>query len=251
MLSKSEKIWIKSLKDKKTRYQRKEFVAEGSKLVIDLIKARPDHLQLICCTKTWLDDNPEIDAKYQNAIRTVTASVLHSISSLKSTEEVLAVFSFPVFNENQESDESGMIVFLDKIRDPGNLGTVLRTADWFGITSVYCSPDTVDAFNNKSIQATMSSIMRVQLIPVSWQEFKHRFSNIPIYAACSDGLPIYECNRGGVKIICIGNESNGLSEEILQDCNVKIAIPGNKSLGAESLNAAVAASLIIAWNSYG
>ncbi len=250
MLSKSEKSWIKSLKDKKTRYQKNEFVAEGSKIVSDILKEAPDKLKLLCCTELWATDHSAMVQKHSSQLRIVTETILDSVASLKSTQEVIAVFDFPDYNL-QVLKQDSFVLYLEKIRDPGNLGTILRTADWMGISKVYGSPDCVDPFNNKCIQATMASIMRVEFIMKTWDEMKLLFPGAMYYAAVSDGMSITQCESGDVNFVCIGNEAKGLSDKVLTDCQNTLSIPGDHSLGAESLNAAVAASLIMAWKVFG
>ncbi len=250
MLSKSEKLWIKSLKDKKIRYIQKEFIAEGSRIVIDLIKSAPDKLKFLCATPEWYSNFEPVLIDNNDKIHIISADILQSVSTLKSTEEVLAIFEIPEFTEVPYM-ENQLIIYLDKIRDPGNLGSIIRSADWFGLSQLYCSTDCVDPFNNKCVQATMSSIMRVQLIIKSWNEMSSTFSSIEKYAATADGQSLYELNKSAINFICIGNEANGLSDEILNQCSKKISIPSIHSLGAESLNVAVACSLIMAWKTFG
>jgi len=250
MLSKSEKIWIKSLKNKKIRYIQKEFIAEGSRIVLDLIKSAPDKLKFLCATPQWYSSFEPVLIPNKEKIHIISADILQSVSTLKSTEEVLAIFDMPEFAEASPS-ENQFIIYLDKIRDPGNLGSIIRSADWFGLPLLYCSPDCVDPFNNKCVQATMSSIMRVQLIIKSWNEMTSTFSAIDKYAATADGQSLYELDKSAINFICIGNEANGLSDEILNQCSKKISIPAIHSLGAESLNASVACSLIMAWKRFG
>ncbi|MBK6546687.1 MAG: RNA methyltransferase [Saprospiraceae bacterium] len=246
MLSKSEKLWINSLKEKKIRYLRQQFIAEGSRLILDLIKTAPDKLQMICATKTWALNNESDLQNHNPKLKIVELSVLHAVSSLKTTDEVLAVFDFPEIDVNR-TPQSNVLLYLDRIRDPGNLGSIIRSADWFGIQQIYCSLDTVDPFNNKCVQATMSSIMRVAVIHCSWDQMLIDFKNINKFATVLNGQPYYEIEKTGSQLICIGNEAQGLSDPIINSCNKTISIPSNKSLGAESLNAAIASSILMAW----
>ncbi len=250
MLSKSEKIWIKSLKDKKIRQLQKQFIAEGSRIVLDLIKETPQNLKLLCATSIWIEKYEPLLDGFKERTRVLSDSELQAVSNLKSTEEVLAIFAMPEFNEEERSVPS-LIIYLDQIRDPGNLGTIIRSADWFGLKQLYCSPDCVDPFNNKTVQATMSSILRVQVMTKNWMEMQELFPGMDKYAAAADGKNIYEMNKGQVNFICIGNEANGLSPEVINQCKMKISIPSSRSLGAESLNASVACSLIMAWKMFG
>lgn len=250
MLSKSEKIWIKSLKNKETRFLQKEFIAEGSRIVLDLIKAAPEKLKFLCTTKEWYEKNaPTMDLN-ANKIRIISSDLLQSVSSLKTTEEVLAIYSFPEYLTSNKVGNQ-IIIYLDRIRDPGNLGAIIRSADWFGIQQIFCSPDSVDSFNNKCVQATMSSIMRVQVVIKTWEDMLKEYDAADKFAATADSTSIYNFKREDIGFVCIGNEANGLSSEILNHCKHKVSIPANRSLGAESLNAAVACSLIMAWKTFG
>ena len=250
MLSKSEKIWIKSLKEKKTRNLRNEFIAEGSRLVLDMIKATPEKLKLLCATPEWHAKFEPILATSFKEVRIISKDILQSISSLKTTEEVLAIFSFPE-KQNANYVANKLIIYLDNIRDPGNLGTIIRSADWFGISQLFCAPGCADPFNNKCVQATMSSIMRVQVFLKTWDEMLESYKAMDKFAASSDGLSIYDFKKESINFICIGNEANGISPEILRHCKHSVSIPSTHSLGAESLNAAVACSLIMGWKTYG
>jgi TrmH family RNA methyltransferase len=249
MLSKSEKNWIKSLKDKKTRQENRKFIAEGSKIILDLFKEHPDKLKLLCCTNEWLEKLRPVIKFDPNVLRILSNSELQSVATLKSTEEVLAVFSYP--DHEPSHPTKNLIIYLDNITDPGNLGTIIRTADWFGLSQLFCSPGCVDPFNNKCIQATMSSIFRVNIITKTWEEMNRSFEGTKKYAATMNGTSIYDLSKDDVNFVCIGNEANGISEDVLKDCSNTISIPATHSLGAESLNAAIACSLIMAWKTFG
>jgi TrmH family RNA methyltransferase len=248
MLSKLEKNRIKSLKDKKIRKEHNEFIAEGSRIIKDLIDAAPERVKLICATSDWCENSNAILQKITCPVHVIEPSLLQALASLKTTKEVLAIFTVPDFKNNIKDPD--WILYLDNIRDPGNLGTILRTADWFGIHNIYCSPDCVDPFNNKCIQSSMSSIFRVQVIERPWQQMLIDFKDVKKYAADTTGNSIYNLDPKEIKFICIGNEANGLSEEIRSNCEYTIAIPAEHSLGAESLNAAIATGLIMGWKTF-
>ena len=250
MLSKSEKLWIKSLKNKQTRYLQNEFIAEGSRIVLDLIRAAPQKLKFLCATEEWYANFGPLLTNHTKKIRIISNQILQSVSSLKSTEEVLAIFSFPDSPATIKSDNR-LIIYLEHIKDPGNLGTIIRSADWFGLQRIYCSPDSVDPFNNKCVQATMSSIMRVQVSAMTWEEMLEKYDTVDKYAAAADGESIYKLHQDDIQFICIGNEAHGLSPQIVKQCKMKVSIPSYNSLGAESLNASVACSLIMAWKTFG
>ncbi|HEX5625967.1 MAG TPA: TrmH family RNA methyltransferase [Saprospiraceae bacterium] len=222
------------------------FVAEGSRLVLDLLRSAPEKLNILCCTKEWFDVHPELEILDSSRMRILEEHQLQSISSLKSTEEVLAVFGFPEFGEFR-INASELVIYLDRIRDPGNLGTIIRSADWFGLRQVYCTPDSVDVFNNKCVQASMASVMRVQVCYESWETMKSKFSGIPRHAAIMEGTPYYQLNPDDVQFICFGNEALGLSKELISDCPATISIPAENGSRAESLNLSIACSVLMAW----
>ncbi len=250
MISKSDKSLIISLKDRKIRHSKQLFLAEGSRLVLDLLKCSPQLFKRIICDKKWLEEQGGLLENMQHLIEEVSSSQLLSLSSLKSNKEVIGLLSWPNFNK-LEASKDRFIIYLDRINDPGNLGTIIRTADWFGINRIYCSPDSVDVFNNKSVQASMSSVARVEVAYKSWSEMMQLFPDIPKYAAVLNGQSLNELERKNVQFICIGNEANGLSEEVIQSCENTITIPKMGPSHSESLNAAVAAAILLSWKCIG
>ena len=246
MLSKSEKILINSLKDRKTRLLEKLYLAEGSRIVLDLINSVPDQVFKLVASPDWLSLNVQISSHFENVIIELPENQLQAVSTLKTTTEVLAIMKWPSFNHLINYKEP-YVLYLDRISDPGNLGTIIRTADWFGLYRIYCSPDSVDVFNNKCVQASMSGVSRVEVIQKSWKDLVELFPRHIRYAAMSDGQAYVDFNKENIQLICIGNEANGLSEEIINSCNYKISIPKAKNSKSESLNAAIAASIFMSW----
>lgn len=244
MLTKSDKLWIKSLQNKKLRWFHRMFVAEGSKVVVDLLTAKNMRLHMICGTKDWLNENSSILPLDVDKVIQIGDSFLKDLSALKTSDHVVAVFNFPDFTVKSH-DENCPVFYFERIRDPGNLGTIIRTADWFGINKLYCSHDCVDQFNNKCIQATMASISKVEIIHKDWNEMLEMFPSRKKFAAVMDGLSYSDYNGIELEFVCIGNESQGLSAGIVQDCEHKIAIPSSFSLGAQSLNAAIASAILM------
>lgn len=244
MLSKNEIKWIKSLHDKQQRYNDQMFVAEGSRLVLDLIRSKPNDLVNLLATKSWILKNQSKIAPFLNIIKEITESQFQQISKLSSTEEVLAIIKFPSWSASH-SPNPEISLFLDQIRDPGNMGTIIRTADWFGISTIYLSPGCVDPLNNKVIQASMSSVVRVKTIEIEIQNLKQSFAEHQFLGASLNGISYLEVDLKLPKIICLGNEANGLSSSVLDQCNQLINIP-SKTLGAESLNVGIAAGILMA-----
>ena len=245
MLSKARIKLINQLKQKKYRELHNMYVAEGSINVIDFLKSGTTVIELFA-TENWLHSNNTITKNYNAS--TVSAKELKKISSLSSPSEVLAIFSLPgnIFENN--IDTENLTIALDNISDPGNLGTIIRTADWFGIKQIFCSTNTVDAFNPKVVQATMGSLARVSITYINLKTlFINKPKNIPVFGALLSGKPITEIHTQKNGIILIGSEAHGISDELLPYVTQKITIPSynqNATNNLESLNASVANAII-------
>ena len=232
MLSKNQIKLIKSLESKKFRKREGLFVAEGPKVVGDLLRAgyQPHAI---------FSTEPRPDAEL------ITDDELHRISFLQHPQEILAVFHIPTPQESSNLHlPSDICLALDGVQDPGNVGTIIRIADWFGITHIYCSPDTADVYNPKVVQATMGSLAHVQitycdLVPLL------REAAVPVYGTLLDGQDIYQQPLSREGVIVMGNEGNGISPEVRQLVSHKLLIPNfNKNTEtAESLNVAIATAI--------
>jgi RNA methyltransferase, TrmH family len=244
MLVKSQVKYIQSLGQKKFRDSEAVFVAEGPKIINELLMAsntKPVHL---FATKNWIDENGEsMKALPAELLIEISDKELERISFLTTPNDVLGIFEKPVFNNVDVKNKITLI--LDGIQDPGNIGTIVRTADWFGVSQVVCSKESADVFNPKVVQSTMGSITRVQVIYEELKTFLSNHSNIPLYAATLDGKKINEVGKIEKGFIIIGNESKGISKELLALSTQQITIP--KSGNAESLNAAVATGIILSY----
>ncbi|MRJ10756.1 RNA methyltransferase [Ornithobacterium rhinotracheale] len=232
MVSKSTIKLIKSLQQKKYRNKHQLFVVEGIKSVQEFLKSR-FKLNAIYCLEELKND-------FKNA-EIVSEKELSQISALKNPQKVLAVFACEKNEFPTNLDE--LILALDNVQDPGNLGTILRLADWFGVKNIVCNSDTVDCYNPKTIQASMGSISRVRVFYTDLKEFLAQQKN-PIYGTFINGKNIYNQNLAQKGIIILGNEGKGISHEIEKLCTQRISIPqvGNST---ESLNVAMAASIVI------
>lgn len=233
MVSKSQTKLITSLKQKKYRDQTGLFVAEGPKVIAELFN---EGLKL-----KWffsVDSGQVIAENHYH----ITETDLKKISFLKTANTSLGVFEIP---KSKALRDSGLIVALDALRDPGNLGTIIRLCDWFGVQELVCSQDTVDCFNPKVVQATMGSLARVQVHYLSLSEYFSK-TQLPIYGGFMDGKNIYSEELPKNGIVVLGNEANGISEEILQKITHKISIPrfGNTQK-TESLNVATATAILL------
>ena len=243
MLSKNKIKYIRSLELKKKRKEEQVFVAEGHKLVGDLLGYFP--CKLLIATSNWLKMNHSATA---NEIIEVTQEELSRASLQKTPQEVLAVFVQPSYDLNPEVIKSSLCLALDDVQDPGNLGTIIRLADWFGIEHIICSQNTVDVYNPKTIQATMGGIARVKVYYTSLPEFIHSLGDTPVFGTFLDGENMYEQPLSTNGLIVMGNEGNGIGKEVEALINRKLYIP-NYPQGketSESLNVAIATAVICA-----
>lgn len=233
MLSKSQIKLITSLKQKKYRQQHGFFVVEGVKTIKELLQS---HLVLHALYTT---EPFNIDAKNEVLI---SETDLKRISFLTTPNTALAIFEIP---QPQPIEKKGLIVALDAVRDPGNLGTIIRLCDWFGVKDLVCSNETVDCFNPKVVQATMGSITRVAINYIDLADFL-KSTNLPIFGAFMEGENVYTKRLPENGILVMGNEANGISKEVEAMITDKIAIPRFGDLQAtESLNVATATAILL------
>ncbi len=243
MLVKSQVKYIQSLGQKKFRDADGVFIAEGVKIINELLEASNISVVNLFATENWLNVNNNLIKKLPpNKIIEVKESELERISFLQTPNEVAGIFSKPVFSNS--SVEKTITLLLDEIQDPGNLGTIIRTADWFNIKKIICSKNSADVFNPKVVQATMGSLTRVEILYEDLETVLHDHPHIPIYAATLHGQNIFEEKKISNGFILIGNESKGIKIELLNSSVRQITIP--KLGNAESLNAAVAAGIVMA-----
>ncbi|MBS1917007.1 MAG: RNA methyltransferase [Bacteroidetes bacterium] len=243
MLVKSQVKYIQSLSQKKFRDNENVFVAEGPKIINELLHATNVKPVSIFAGKEWIAENETLigQLSLKNVISGVSEKELERISFHTTPNDVLAVFKKPVHEETNIKDNVSLV--LDGIQDPGNLGTIVRIADWFGMKTIICSEDTADVFNPKVIQSTMGSIGRVDVRYKNLKRFLADHSTVPVYAATLGGENVVEMDKIKNGLIIIGNESKGIGKDILQLAKHQITIP--KKGKAESLNAAVAAGIIL------
>ena len=243
MLSKNKIKYIRSLELKKNRKEEHAFVAEGHKLVGDLLGHFP--CKLLVATHAWLERNPGMKA---DEIIEVTQEELTRASLQKAPQEVLAVFGQPTYEMDASAPLRNLCLALDDVQDPGNLGTIIRLADWFGIEHIFCSQGTVDVYNPKTIQATMGALARVKLHYCHLPSFIASLKDTPVYGTFLDGENMYGKNLSEHGLIVMGNEGNGISDEVGRLVNERLYIPNYppQRETSESLNVAIATSVICA-----
>jgi TrmH family RNA methyltransferase len=240
MLSKAQIKYIQSLQHKKNRQKSSQYVAEGDKIVQELLQAGMP-VKGVFATADWLEQHTALlDRLPAGAVAEVDATVLKQLSSLTTPNRAMALLDMPAA-ANPLPAAGTVALALEAIQDPGNMGTLIRIADWFGIPQIICSPDCVDVYNPKTIQATMGSIIRVRIAEYDIKELLQQ-TTLSSYAATLHGKNIANFPAMKEGIILIGNEGRGLTEEVIALATHRITIP--RLGGAESLNAAVAAGII-------
>lgn len=243
MLSKNDIKNIKSLEQKKFRMEKGLFIAEGHKLVGELLGKF--ECVLAAATENWIQSRHKIPAR---RIETVTPDELKRASLMQAPQDVLAVFRIPGNGTSIETAaKSGLVLALDDVQDPGNLGTIVRIADWFGIKQIFCSKGTVDIYNPKAIQATMGAIARVSVSYIDLKGSLEEISQkVPVYGTFLEGDIIYDTQLSGNGVIIMGNEGNGISRDIARTVNHKLFIPNwpQGAVTSESLNVAVATAVV-------
>jgi RNA methyltransferase, TrmH family len=243
MITKATIKYIQSLQHKKVRDEFNSFFAEGPKVVAELLEHNIFECEAIYCTQMGYDG---LDKKLVNRLADKICVIqdfeLEKISALTFANNVLAVFQKKAV-PNSINIANSLTLVLDDIQDPGNLGTIIRIADWFGVKTIFCSTATADCYNPKVVQSTMASLGRVNVVYGDIKEMLQKHSNIKKYAAVLAGKNINSIGKIKEGIIIIGNESKGISTEIIAMADEKISI---ERIGeAESLNAGVAAGIIL------
>lgn len=243
MLSKAKIKWINSLTLKKNRDEESVFVAEGVKLVSELLVSFPPLFL------AYTDENLLPIRQRRNSIEKVlvSESELLKISTQKSPQGIVAVFPKPKYEVNYEQIKNSLTIALDEIQDPGNLGTIIRLADWFGIKDVFCSTNTADIYGSKAVQATMGAVSRMRVHYVELSDFLQKTMSTPIYGTFMIGDNIYDEELTSNGIIVMGNEGKGISKEIVPFISKKLYIPSFPSYEqtSESLNVSAAMAITV------
>ena len=248
MLTNNKIKLIKSLDRKKSRTESGCFLVEGEKMVRELLQSRFETVEVFA-VQPYIDELPAT-LKRKTEITAVSERDLERISFLKSPNKAVALAKLPDSQNIDSTDLTGLNIALDNIQDPGNLGTIIRTAAWFGIRNVFCSTETVDVYNPKVIQSTMGAIFKVNITycDLATLAATARKAGIPMFGTRLDGENLYAAKLPKDAIVVMGNESKGLSAEIsaLMDSNLKIPSYAPPTADMESLNVAVATAIVCA-----
>lgn len=241
MLSKSQISFVKSLHQKKYRKEHGLFLVEGIKSFKEFINSS-FKIHSLFYTSEQYNLLPKLPANIN--LFEVNNAELGKISTLQTPQGLIALIHIPKKEEiNQQDLKNQFTLILDGVQDPGNMGTIIRTADWFGFKNIICSEDCVEAYNSKTIQATMGSLARVNIYYKDLNLLLEK-NEIPVFGALLDGQSIYKTNWGKEGLVILGNEGRGISDEIIEKINQPITIP--RIGGAESLNVAISAAILCA-----
>lgn len=243
-ISNTQLKYIKSLHQSKFRQMYEKFVAEGNKLVLHLLKSQKFEVELIVATQEWISSNQFLLNNYREQVFEIEIHQMEQISALKTSTPVLAILNKSKSLFNVSLIEKGNSFYLDGVQDPGNVGTIIRVADWFGFKSVIRSTDSADFYNPKVVQATMGSMANVDLYTLDKKELVDL--NLNLVVTDMNGQEVSSLpNMDKGKVVVLGSEGKGVSDEIFQNKNINIvSIPAAKLSLAESLNVSVAAGII-------
>lgn len=244
-LSKTKSRELKSLAQKKERERQGLFMVEGEKCVEDSLDAF--QLVYLICTQGWWDDHKESLERYQDDVLIADKRSLEIMSSMKSVPDVMAVFKIP-----EQSDEipllnkDGLFLLLDEIQDPGNLGTIIRTCDWFGVYDIFASKNTVDVFSPKVVQSAMGSLSRVSVRYLNLEELITKNREIKVIGTLLSGEALNDLNLERKGMILMGNEGRGISEKLKNLIDIPVTIPPlNMASHPDSLNVGIATGIIL------
>lgn len=243
MISKNHVKHIQQLHSKKYREEHALFIIEGIKIVTEFLNSDRYKISEILALPEFIGVNKNLIIEKNILYTEINEEELKKISTQQSPNQVLAIVQSPIQSVTHFDSKKELSLFLDDIRDPGNLGTIIRIADWFGIKHVFCSLHCTELYNPKTLQATMGAILRIQVTYTTFDDLYAVNIHAPIYGAILTGENIYtkKLTKG---IIVIGNEANGISDAVLKHLTSPITIPSATINGSESLNAANACAII-------
>lgn len=244
-LSKAKAKEIKRLSTKKERDRQGLFLAEGEKCVRDLLGFFD--VENLIATRSWINNNPDIVKKFGDKTLVAEPKGIEIISSLQSKPEVIAVLKkYHFLDEVPKLKEGKLYLLLDEIQDPGNLGTIIRTCDWFGVYEIYASKNTVDVYSPKVVQATMGSLSRVKVGYVDLEELVDNNRELKLIGTLLDGIPLANRPLNVTGMLLMGNEGRGISEELKKKIDLALTIPpSNPKSHPDSLNVAIATAILL------
>lgn len=245
-LTRAQIKFLQSLHQKKYRQRYNKFGVEGEKICAELLRFRPDAAEFVAALPDWIEENRTLLAAFSGELAEVSPEELKKISSLQTPNRVYLLAAMAPPSPREEDVAAGLSLFLDGIHDPGNLGTILRIADWFGIAAVFCAPNCVEWANPKVIQSSMGSFMRVPVSYLSLQEIIEQFPGLSRWGMDMGGESLYRAPLSPPALLALGSESHGVEAENKALIQSWLAIPPHPGSGAESLNAAVAAGIACA-----
>lgn len=243
MLSRNKITYVRSLHQKKYRDKFNAFIVEGPKLIGELLNSNFQIKEILSVKSQidWIKGFKRSDYE----LTLVSEVELAKVSHFKTANDLLAIVKQPEYQIQDLQLLDDLSLILDGISDPGNLGTIIRTAEWFGIRNIICSEDCVEVFNPKVVQATMGSVFRMQIVYTDLIQFLTNWKKqIPVYGTFLDGENIYDTKFGDSGLVIIGSESHGIGPEVEKKVTHRIHIP-TLAGGAESLNASVAAAICL------
>ena len=246
MLSQNQRKFIRSLDQKKIRQENRLFVVEGDKMVRELLQQDRVKVQSVYALKDWAEAHRNLLDSGKSLFYEISESELNGISNLQTPNRALALAAFPP-QEDIKSLLDRHCFYLDGIQDPGNLGSILRIADWFGMPAVFCSPNTVDVFNSKVVQASMGAIFRVFSAEIELSGLLDMAPDIQATGAVLNGENLFNADLPSSGLIVIGSEGKGISEKNENLLTRRVSVPRHPDGGAESLNAAIAAGILASW----
>ncbi len=242
---------IRSLEQRKSRLEQRSWLAEGNKMVGDLLdgSSRRFVCRRLVATQEWWQQHAHFSSVAEECYE-VTKADMNRVSLLHAPQDVLGVFSLPDAKEPvSAATHDKLSILLDEVQDPGNVGTIIRTADWYGIRDIYCAPGTADCFSPKVVQATMSALSRVNVhyfvdkeALCSWLKSN---TSIPVYGTFLEGENIYQTTLNPKGILVMGNEGRGISDQVAAFVNRKILIPAAAPEHVESLNVGIATAICL------
>jgi len=251
MLSINQNKLIHALHQKKYRDKHGMFIIEGDKIIRDLYSSgelKTGNTVLNCATREWIENSSDMSSDVISEFIEVEYNEIKKISTMVTPPEVFSIVRMPQYNYHSEILTTDTVLVFEAIRDPGNLGSIIRTADWFGIKNIICSTDSVDAFNPKVVQSSMGGVMRVK---IHYQGLTGIFKDankllIPIYGTTMDGDNFYDMTVQNPGLVVFGNESTGISDQLNEILSTRIKIPDHPagSSGTESLNIAASVAVI-------